>query len=222
MNQLSLFDFASPILELGFILAEPLVISAVRDLRILDSHQVGIGSLRSKALANLAAIRTLKTIEREQRAATATEQAILVRYSGFGALSCLFHSWQQPEFAASAAELRTLLTEDEYASARATTPNAHYTSPDLIRAMWHGLCRLGVPAGSQILEPAAGIGHFFGLMPESLYSPRTRRTGVELDSLSARITRLLYPEAIIHASPFESTALPADFFDLVIGNVPFG
>jgi len=192
------------------------------DFRITVAHRIGEGSLREKALANLGAIRALKTIEQEQRAATPEEQATLVRYSGWGALSGLFQSWPPPELRAHAEDLRALLTDDEYSSARATTPNAHYTSSDVIRAMWRGLLRVGIPAGVQILEPAAGIGHFFGLMPEALYSPRTRRMAVEIDSVSARIARLLYPDVLIHASAFETTPLPADFFDLVIGNVPFG
>jgi hypothetical protein len=118
-------------------------------------------------------------------------------------------------------ELNALLTEDEYNSARASLPNAHYTAPLVIRAIWNALVRMGVSSGIHILEPSMGIGHFFGLMPESLCSG-TRRTGVELDSISACIARLLYPASTIHAKAFEETTLPYNFFDVVIGNVPFG
>jgi N12 class adenine-specific DNA methylase len=118
-------------------------------------------------------------------------------------------------------ELKALLTEEEYNSARASLPNAHYTAPLVIRAIWSALERMGVSSGMHILEPSMGIGHFFGLMPESLYSG-TCRTGIELDSVSARIARLLYPDSTIHAKAFEETTLPDNFFDVAIGNVPFG
>jgi hypothetical protein len=217
-QQLSFFDYEDiPAVEVGSF--TPAVL--IRDFRITEAHRVGVGSLREKATANLAAIRTLKAIEQDQRPATTDEQAILVRYSGWGALSALFDSYPPPEFRTLAEELRECLTEEEYNSARATTPNAHYTSPEVINAIWYALSRMGLTAGAQILEPAAGIGHFFGLMPEALI-PRSRRTAIEIDSLSARITRLLYPQAVTHNSPFESVPLPADFFDLTITNVPFG
>jgi hypothetical protein len=219
--QLSFFDFEDlPPFDLGSVLIA--AASSPRDFRITDAHAVGVGSLREKATANLAAIRTLQAIEAAQRPATPDEQAILVilvRYTGWGALAALFSSAPGPGNAAT--ELRQLLSDDEYTSARATTPNAHYTSPDVIRAMWHALARMGFTPGAQILEPAAGIGHFFGLMPDGLQTG-TRRTAVEIDSISARIAALLYPASLVHHSPFEALALPADFFDLTIGNIPFG
>jgi N12 class adenine-specific DNA methylase len=215
--QLSFFDFDIPALDLGPVAD----IIASRDFRIAESHGVGRGTLREKAAANLEAIRILKLIEREDRPPSADEQTALVRYSGWGALSALFQTCPPKEFQPLATSLRGLLTEAEYDAARATTPNAHYTSPEVIAAIWHALCRMGVTAGAQILEPAAGIGHFFGLMPDALLSG-ARRTAVEIDSLSARIARTLYRDSIIHHSPFEAVTLPADFFDVTVGNVPFG
>ena len=105
-------------------------------------------------------------------------------------------------------------------SARASTPNAHYTSPQVIEAIWNGLQRLGLGKGAQILEPAMGVGHFFGLMPESMQGGH--RTGVELDSITARIAKKLYPDSTIFAKGFEETPLPDNYFDAVVGNVPFG
>jgi hypothetical protein len=118
-------------------------------------------------------------------------------------------------------ELRNLLTAEEYASARASTPNAHYTSPAVVQAIWQAMERFGLQTGAQILEPSMGVGHFFGMMPEGLY-PDTMRTGVELDSVSARIAAKLYPDSSIQAKAFEDTPLPKDFFDAAIGNIPFG
>ena len=131
--QLSFFDFeALPSFDLGALLLAP---TTPLDFRITDAHQVGIGSLREKIRANLAAIRALQTIEQEQRPATPQEQATLVRYTGWGAAAALFQTHPPPEFEPAATDLRALLSEEEYASARATTPNAHYTSPDVTRIM---------------------------------------------------------------------------------------
>ncbi len=118
-------------------------------------------------------------------------------------------------------ELKNLLTAEEYASARASTPNAHYTSPEVVHAIWQAMERFGLKPGAQILEPSMGVGHFFGMMPESLH-PGTRRTGVELDSVTARIAAKLYPDSSVHAKGFEETPLPKDFFDAAVGNIPFG
>ncbi|MDQ2777103.1 MAG: DEAD/DEAH box helicase family protein [Acidobacteriota bacterium] len=118
-------------------------------------------------------------------------------------------------------QLRELLTPEEYASARASTPNAHYTSPDVIRGVWSAMEHLGVRPGMHVLEPSMGIGHFFGLMPESM-SPGTRRTGIELDSISARIASKLYPDSNVRAKPFEESAFRQNFFDAAVGNIPFG
>jgi N12 class adenine-specific DNA methylase len=132
-----------------------------------------------------------------------------------------FASQPPQEWQSVASELKDLLSADEYASARASTPNAHYTSPEVVKAIWQAMERFGLEPGAHILEPSVGVGHFFGLMPESLY-PGTRRTGVELDSVSARIAATLYPESTIHRSAFEDTPFPKDYFDATVGNIPFG
>jgi N12 class adenine-specific DNA methylase len=192
-----------------------------RDLRITRAHAIGEGSLKQKAHANLAAIRTLKAIEVEGREATPEEKDVLVKYTGWGALSNLFAPYPPYDWRATADELKGLLTEEEYTSARASTPNAHYTSPEVVQAMWQAMEQFGLQAGAHILEPSMGVGHFFGLMPEHLY-PGTKRTGVEIDSVTARIAARLYPDSNVHAKPLEETHLPANFFDAVIGNIPFG
>ncbi len=178
--------------------------------------------MHEKARANIEAIRLLKGIEAEHRDASDEEKAILVRYAGWGAFAQVFEPERRlkQEWKAAATELKALLTEQEYASARATTPNAHFTSPLVIRAIWNGLDRLGVTGGIDVLEPAVGVGHFFGLMPEALQGGR--RTGVELDGLTARIARTLYPDSAIFPQGFETTNFPDNFFDIVVGNVPFG
>jgi hypothetical protein len=120
-----------------------------------------------------------------------------------------------------AQELREVLGAEEYASARASTPNAHYTSSEVIHAIWKAMERFGFQHGGHVLEPSMGVGHFFGLMPEGFY-PGTRRTGVELDSITARIAAKLYPDSNVHAKALEDTGLPKDFFDAAVGNIPFG
>lgn len=125
------------------------------------------------------------------------------------------------EWQSVADELKDVLSAEEYTSARASTPNAHYTSPEVIQAIWQAMERFGLQPGAQILEPSMGVGHFFGLMPESLY-PGTRRTGIELDSITARIASKLYPDSSIQAKGFEDTPLLKDFFDASVGNIPFG
>src|ERR1019366_7039231 len=190
-------------------------------LRITSAHGIGEGSLRQKANANLAAIRTLKTIEAEDRAATPEEKAVLVKYTGWGAMPNAFAHHPSRDWQTVAEELRDLLSADEYTSARASTPNAHYTSPEVVQAIWQAMERFGLQPGAKILEPSIGVGHFFGLMPEGLYAG-ARRTGVELDSVTARIAAQLYPDSTIHPKAFEDTPLPNDFFDAAIGNIPFG
>jgi len=192
-----------------------------RDFRITQAHGIGQGGLKEKAHANIAAIRTLKSIEAEGRDATDAEKAILVRYCGWGALPNVFHPYPPPEWQSLAREVREVLDDAEYDSARASTPNAHFTSPEVIAAMWNALERFGLQPGAQILEPSMGVGHFFGLEPEALL-PGSHRTGIELDGITARIARQLYPDATIFAKGFEETPLPDNFFDLVIGNIPFG
>jgi N12 class adenine-specific DNA methylase len=192
-----------------------------RDFRITSAHGVGEGGLKQKAQANLTAIRTLKTIEAENRQATPEERAALVKYTGWGAMPNIFVPQPPPDWQNVAQELKDLLTAGEYASARASTPNAHYTSSEVVHAIWQAMKRFGLQAGAQILEPSMGVGHFFGMMPEGLY-PGTRRTGIELDSVTARIAAKLYPDSSVHAKGFEVTPLPRDSFDSAVGNIPFG
>jgi hypothetical protein len=177
--------------------------------------------LKQKAQANLAAIRTLKTIEAENRPATPEEKAVLVKYTGWGAMPSAFTSQPSRDWQSVAGELKDVLSAEEYASARASTPNAHYTSPEVVQAIWQAMERFGLQPGAQILEPSMGVGHFFGMMPEGLY-PGTSRTGVELDSVTARIAATLYPDSSVHAKGYEDTPLPKNFYDAAIGNIPFG
>jgi N12 class adenine-specific DNA methylase len=139
---------------------------------------------------------------------------------GWGAIPAVFDRSQSEEWRSTAGAVKELLTDAEYESARASTPNAHFTSPTVIEAIWNGLDRLGVGKGAQILEPAMGVGNFFGLMPESMQGGH--KTGVELDSVTARIAVKLYPDSSIFAKGFEETPLPDNFFDAIVGNVPFG
>jgi N12 class adenine-specific DNA methylase len=192
-----------------------------RDFRITDALRIGEGSLRDKAFDNIEAIRALKRIEAESRAATIAEKSLLVKYSGWGAMANAFRPYPPPEWQHTATELRELLTVPEYDSARASTPNAHYTSPAVIGGIWQAMQRFGLRSGAQILEPSMGVGHFFGLMPDELLMG-SRRTGVELDSVTARIAKCLYPDSTVFAKGFEETPLPDNFFEGVIGNIPFG
>ena len=191
-----------------------------RDFRITGAHRIGQGSLHEKARDNIAAIRLLKILEAENRDATLDEKPVLARYVGWGGMPNVFGYMPPGEWRSTAAAVKELLTGPEFESARASTPNAHFTSPLVIEAIWSGLQRLGLGKGAQILEPAMGVGHFFGLMPESVQSGH--RTGVELDSITARIAKKLYPDATIFAKGFEETPLPDNYFDAVVGNVPFG
>jgi N12 class adenine-specific DNA methylase len=207
----------------GFI-AEPtsqLATYLERDFRIFSKHLLGTGSPLQKAAANLEAIRLFKQIEQDGRLANDDEKASLVRYTGWGALPQVFHPRVPEEWRSAANELEALLTDAEYQSARASTPNAHYTSAAVIGAIWNALLHFGVVTPAKILEPALGIGHFFGLMPAAL-EENAVRVGIELDSISARIARLLYPDSTIREAAFETVSLPNLFFDVVIGNVPFG
>ena len=145
---------------------------------------------------------------------------MLVKYAGWGAMPSAFEPRPPRDWQGVAEELKELLSAEEFASARASTPNAHYTSPEVVQAIWQAMERFGLQAGARILEPSMGVGHFFGMMPEGLY-PETKRTGVELDSVSARIAAKLYPDSSIQAKAFEDT-LPKDIFDAAIGNIPFG
>lgn len=194
------------------------------DYRITNADQIGTGSVKEKASGNLDAIRTLKQIEADGRIATPDEQKILAKYVGWGGMPQLFKEsyYVQPEWQGIRAELDGLLTPDEFTSAAASTPNAHYTSPTVIKAMWDAADRLGLlPKDGLItvLEPSMGVGSFFGLMPEGT---EASRVGVELDSITGRIARALYPQSDVHVAGFEKVRLPNDYFDLAISNVPFG
>ena len=190
---------------------------AVGNFHITDG-QLGTGGPKEKFRMNMEAIATLKRIEAEDRAATSEEQGILSRYAGWGGIPDAFDhgksNWKE-----ECKELEAALTPEEYGSARASTLNAHYTSPAVIRAIYAVVENMGFKAGN-ILEPSCGIGNFFGLLPEGM--SKSRLYGVELDSISGRIARQLYPDASIQITGFEKAQLADSFFDLAIGNVPFG
>ena len=160
---------------------------------------------------------------RKPRGDAKPKKPSLARYTGWGALANVFHPYPPQRMAGDRPRrCANYLTTEEYESARASTPNAHFTSPVVIQALWQAMRALrACGAGAQILEPSMGVGHFFGLMPESLL-PGSRRTGVELDAITARIAKQLYPDATIFAKGFEETPLPDNYFDAVIGNIPFG
>ncbi|SHJ26275.1 DEAD/DEAH box helicase family protein [Lutispora thermophila] len=185
--------------------------------RITDDN-LGAGGQKTKYGWNVAAIRLLNQLEAENRLATPEEQEILSRYVGWGGLPQAFDE-NNSQWAKEYAELKELLTDEEYASARSSTLNAHYTSPTVIKAMYACLENMGFKTGN-ILEPACGIGNFFGLIPDSMKN--SKLYGVELDSITGRIARQLYQQANIAVQGFEETSLPDSFFDLAIGNVPFG
>ena len=183
---------------------------------ILDDD-LGKGGPKEKFWRNIKAIATLKQIEQENRYATPEEQHIFSQYVGWGGLADAFDP-DKPAWAAEYAELKELLTPEEYEAARASTLNAHYTSPTVIRAIYDAVEQMGFRTGN-ILEPSCGVGNFFGMLPESMAG--SRLYGVELDSISGRIAKQLYPKADITVAGFETTDR-RDFYDLAIGNVPFG
>ena len=186
------------------------------NFRILDDD-LGKGGPKEKFWCNIKAIATLKQIEQENRYATPEEQHIFSQYVGWGGLADAFDP-DKPAWAAEYAELKELLTPEEYTAARASTLNAHYTSPTVIRAIYEAVEQMGFRTGN-ILEPSCGVGNFFGMLPESMAG--SRLYGVELDSISGRIAQQLYPKANITVAGFETTDR-RDFYDLAIGNVPFG
>ena len=186
------------------------------NFRITDDH-LGEGGPKAKYQANVAAIKLLKYLEETTGQATPAQQEVLSRYVGWGGVADAFDP-DKPAWAAEYAELKELLTPEEYAAARASTLNAHYTSPTVIRAVYEAVEQMGFRTGN-ILEPSMGVGNFFGLLPESMAG--SRLYGVELDSISGRIARQLYPKADITVAGFETTDR-RDFYDLAIGNVPFG
>jgi len=187
--------------------------------RITDADRVGLGSLKQKCRHNLAAIELLQRLETEARPPTADEKRILVRYVGWGGLPQVFDPYNN-EWSEERDRLESLLPSDELESARATTLNAHYTAPAIIRAMYALLRRLGFRQG-RILEPACGLGHFIGLMPDDMHG-RSRITGIEIDSITARLAKTLYPDADIRHQPFEEARLADGFYDVAISNIPFG
>ena len=184
-----------------------------RNYRITDDH-IGEGAPLERFQRNLDAIRTLKAVEAENRAATAGEQAVLAQYVGWGGLADFFDE-KNPRYA----ELKELLTDAEYAAARESTLTAFYTPPVVIRGIYAALGQMGFTQGN-ILEPSCGIGNFLGMLPESMSG--SKLYGVELDDLSGRIARQLYQKSSIAVQGYEKTAFPDNFFDAAIGNVPFG
>ena len=187
-----------------------------RNFHISDSH-LGEGGPKQKFARNVEAIRTLQTLENENRNATPEEQEILSRYVGWGGLADAFDP-DKDSWSKEYTQLKELLTPEEYAAARASTLNAHYTSPTVIHAIYDAVEKMGFQTGN-ILEPSCGVGNFFGMLPESMAG--SKLYGVELDSISGRIAQKLYPEANITVAGFETTK-QQDFYDLAVGNVPFG
>ena len=195
--------------------AEP-VPEAAGNFHITDDH-LGEGGAKQKYARNIEAIRTLFKLEQEHRGATAEEQQVLSQYVGWGGLADAFDP-SKDSWAKEYAELKGLLSEDEYAAARASTLNAHYTSPVVIHSIYDTVERMGFRSGN-ILEPSMGVGNFFGMLPDTMQD--SRLYGVELDSITGRIAQKLYPEASIKVAGFETTDR-RDFYDLAVGNVPFG
>ena len=185
---------------------------------VISDMELGVGTAKEKFQRNVEAIRTLETIESEKRPATNEEQEVLSKYVGWGGLAEAFDETKSA-WAKEYAELKTLLSEEEYISARESTLNAHYTSPVIIQEIYRTLQRMGFTKGN-LLEPSMGIGNFFGMLPETMQE--SHLYGVELDSLTGRIARLLYPKANITVDGYEKTTFPNDFFDAAVGNVPFG
>ena len=186
------------------------------NFHITDEH-LGEGGPKAKFQANIEAIKLLKYLEKTTEQATPEQQVILSRYVGWGGLADAFDP-EKPSWSAEYAQLKELLTPEEYTAARASTLNAHYTSPTIIRAIYEAVGNMGFETGN-ILEPSCGVGNFFGMLPEKMRG--SQLYGVELDSISGRIARQLYPKAHITVAGFETTD-QRDFFDLAVGNVPFG
>ena len=189
---------------------------AAGNFHITDDH-LGEGGAKQKYARNIEAIRTLFKLEEEHRGATAEEQQVLSQYVGWGGLADAFDPGKD-SWAKEYAELKGLLSEDEYSAARSSTLNAHYTSPTVIRSIYDAVERMGFRSGN-ILEPSMGVGNFFGMLPDTMQN--SRLYGVELDSITGRIAKKLYPQADITVAGFETTDR-RDFYDLAVGNVPFG
>ena len=189
---------------------------AAGNFHITDEY-LGEGGAKQKYARNIAAIRTLFQLEQEHRGATVEEQQVLSQYVGWGGLADAFDPGKD-SWAKEYAELKGLLSEDEYAAARSSTLNAHYTSPVVIRSIYDAVEKMGFQSGN-ILEPSMGVGNFFGMLPDTMQG--SRLYGVELDSITGRIAKKLYPQADITVAGFETTDR-RDFYDLAVGNVPFG
>ena len=191
-----------------------------RNYRIRPDDRIGLGSLQQKARDNFTAIELIRRLDHDGRAPTDEERQQLVKYVGWGGIPQVFAFSGAEDWQAERERAKALLTAEEYEAARASTLNAHYTSPTIIRGIYETVERLGFRSG-RVLEPALGIGHFFGLMPEAM-AANSRLIGVEIDPLTASIARYLYPDADIRAEGFESARLVENSFDLAISNVPFG
>jgi len=189
------------------------------NFHITSDIDIGSGGAKTKYRRNVEAIRLLKDIEAESRNATPEEQSTLALYAGWGGISQVFKEGH-PDWLNEYAELKELLTEKEYTAAKGSTLNAHYTSPEVIEGIYAGLERIGFKGGN-VLEPAMGVGNFYGCMPENM-ALASRLYGVELDSITGRIARQLYPNADIRVQGFETADLPDNFFDAAVSNVPFG
>ena len=183
----------------------------------ITDDDLGVGGPKQKFARNIEAIRTLFKLEEEHRGATAEEQQVLSQYVGWGGLADAFDPGKD-SWAKEYAELKGLLSEDEYAAARSSTLNAHYTSPTVLRGIYDAVEHMGFRSGN-ILEPSMGVGNFFGMLPDTMQD--SRLYGVELDSITGRIAKMLYPQADITVAGFETTDR-RDFYDLAVGNVPFG
>ena len=184
----------------------------------ITDNDLGAGGPKTKYKANVEAIRLLQTLDAEQRQATAEEQEVLSRYVGWGGIPQAFDE-KNADWAKEYAELKSLLPADEYSEARASTLNAFYTSPTVIKAMYEALSNMGLSKGN-VLEPSCGVGNFMGLVPESMEN--IKMYGVELDNVSGRIAQQLYQKNKIAVQGFETMQFPDSFFDCVVGNVPFG
>ncbi|WP_431834533.1 DEAD/DEAH box helicase family protein [Faecalibacterium duncaniae] len=195
--------------------AEPMP-EAAGNFHITDDN-LGVGGPKQKFARNIEAIQTLRTLEQEHRGATAEEQQVLSQYVGWGGLADVFDP-NKENWSAEYTQLKGLLTEEEYAAARSSVLNAHYTSPTVIRGIYDAVERMGFRSGN-ILEPSMGVGNFFGMLPDTMQD--SRLYGVELDSITGRIAKKLYPQADITVAGFETTDR-RDFYDLAVGNVPFG
>ena len=188
------------------------------NFRITEETEIGAGGLKTKFQNNIVAIETLKKIEQENRLATPDEQQILAKYVGWGGMPQAFDA-ENEQWSKEYKQLRELLTDDEYKAAAESTLNAHYTSPEIIGAMYKALDSFGFKEGN-VLEPAMGVGNFFGCIPEKMQN--SKLYGVELDSITGRIAKQLYPQADVRIQGFEKADFPDNFFDAAIGNVPFG